>query len=99
MQELYAYLHYSHSTESLSYWRTYTGLEVDAIVGDARVAIEIKSTEEVLTRHLKGLKAFGEEHPHSRRMIVSLDMFNRRMGDIECIYVLDFFKQLWSIGI
>ena len=32
-------------------------------------------------------------------MIVSLDMFNRRMGDIECIYVLDFFKQLWSIGI
>ena len=99
MQELYAYLHYSHSTEALSYWRTYTGLEVDAIVGDARVAIEIKSTEEVLTRHLKGLKAFGEEHPDSRRIVVSLDVFTRRMGDIECIYVLDFFKQLWSIGI
>ena len=36
-------LHYSHSEEQLSYWRTYTGIEVDAIIGDARVAIEIKS--------------------------------------------------------
>ena len=33
--------------EKLSYWRTYTGVEVDIIVGDARIAIEIKSTEEV----------------------------------------------------
>lgn len=27
IQELYAYLHYSHSEEQLSYWRTYTGIE------------------------------------------------------------------------
>jgi len=96
IQELYAWLHYTHSDEELSYWRTYTGLEVDAVIGDARVAIEIKSVEEVMTRHLKGLKAFGEEYPQSRRIIVSLDVFNRRMGEIECIYVLDFFKRLWS---
>jgi len=96
IQELYAWLHYTHSDEELSYWRTYTGLEVDAVIGDARVAIEIKSVEEVMTRHLKGLKAFGEEYPQSRRIIVSLDVFNRRMGEIECIYVLDFFKMLWS---
>ena len=99
IQEIYAWLHYTHSEETLSYWRTYTGLEVDAIIGDARVAIEIKSAQEVMTRHLKGLKAFGEEHPLSRRIIVSLDKFNRHMGDIECVYVLDFFKLLWSKGI
>jgi hypothetical protein len=52
-----------------------------------------------MTRHLKGLKAFGEEHPQSRRIIVSLDKFNRHMGDVECIHVLDFFKLLWSEGI
>ena len=52
-----------------------------------------------MTRHLKGLKAFGEEHPQSRRIIVSLDKFTRRMGDIECVYVLDFFKQLWTAGV
>jgi predicted AAA+ superfamily ATPase len=99
IQELYAWLHYTHSDEELFYWRTYTGLEVDAVIGDARVAIEIKSVEEVLPRHLKGLKAFGEEYPQSRRIIVSLDKFNRRMGDIESVYVLDFFKRLWSEGL
>ena len=96
IQEIYAWLHYTNSDEKLSYWRTYTGLEVDAVIGDARIAIEIKSVEEIQTRHLKGLKAFGEEHPDSRKMIVSLDRFNRKMSDIECIYVLDFFKLLWS---
>ena len=40
MQELIAWLHYTHIEEKLSYWRTYTGIEVDAIIGDARVAIE-----------------------------------------------------------
>lgn len=99
VQEIYAWMHYTHSEETLSYWRTYTGIEVDVVIGDARIAIEIKSTEEVMNRHLKGLKAFGEEHPQSRRIIVSLDKFNRHMGDIECLYVLDFFKLLWSEGI
>lgn len=96
IQELYAWLHYTHSDETLFYWRTYTGLEVDAVIGDARVAIEIKSVEEVLVKHLKGLKAFGEEHPQSRKIIVSLDRINRRIGDIECIFVLDFLKELWD---
>ena len=99
MQELVAWLHYTHSEEKLSYWRTYTGIEVDAIIGDARLAIEIKSVEEVLPRHLKGLKAFGEEYPSSRRIIVSLDRINRKEGDIECIYILDFFKLLWNEGL
>lgn len=99
VQEIYAWMHYTHSEETMSYWRTYTGMEVDVVIGDARVAIEIKSAEEVMNRHLKGLKTFGEEHPQSRRIIVSLDKFNRHMGDVECMYVLDFFKTLWSEGI
>lgn len=96
VQEIYACLHYRHSEEEMSYWRTYTGIEVDVIIGEARVAIEVKSVEEVMGKHLKGLKAFGEEYPQSRRMIVSLDRFNRKMGDIECVFVKDFFKMLWD---
>ncbi len=99
IQELIAYLRYTHSEEPLSYWRTYTGIEVDAIIGDARVAIEIKSVEEVMNRHLKNLKIFAEDHPQSRKIIVSLDIFTRKINDIECLYVLDFFKMLWSIGL
>ena len=99
IQEIYAWLHYNHSDEELSYWRTYTGMEVDAIIGDARVAIEIKSVEEVMPKHLKGLKAFGEEHPQSRKIVVSFDKINRRIGDVESIYVIDFFKEMWSKGL
>ena len=99
IQELVAWLHYTHSEEELSYWRTYTNVEVDAVLGDARVAIEIKSVEEVLPRHLRGLKAFADEHPQSRRIVVSLDVINRNIDGIECIYVGDFFKRLWSEGL
>lgn len=96
IQELKAWLTYSESVEQLTFWRTHTGLEVDAVIGDARLAIEIKSVEEVLPRHLKGLKSFAEDYPTARLIIVSLDPFNRRMGDVECIHIKDFLKQLWA---
>jgi hypothetical protein len=86
-------------TESLTYWRTYTGIEVDAVIGDARVAIEIKSVEEVQPRHLKGLLVFAEEHPLCRQIIVSLDVFSRKIGAVECLYIKDFFQQLWTDGV
>lgn len=96
IQELVAYLNYTDNPNKLSYWRTYTQVEVDVILGDAKVAIEIKSAEEVLPKHLKGLKSFADEHPDCRRIIVSLDRFNRVVDGIEHIYVYDFFKKLWS---
>lgn len=96
IQELIAYMHYTHQDERISYWRTYAGTEVDVIIGDARIAIEIKSVEEVLPKHLKGLKSFGEEHPNCRRIIVSHDIIPCRIGDIECIPVKDFFRRLWD---
>jgi predicted AAA+ superfamily ATPase len=95
MQELRAYIAYTSGTEQLSYWRTYTGLEVDAVVGEARVAIEIKSVEEVQQRHLKGLKAFSDEYPQSRRIVVSLDPLTRTIGSVEAMYAYDFLKSLW----
>ncbi len=55
MQEIVAYLGYSGCDEELSYWHTYEDLEVDAVIGDARVAIEIKSTEKVDHDHKKDL--------------------------------------------
>lgn len=52
---------------------TYNDQEADAIIGDAKVAIEIKSSEEVKTRHKNGLKAFKEEQPDCRLILVSLE--------------------------
>lgn len=96
IQELIAWLGYHHSQEKLTYWRTRSGYEVDAIIGQGRVAIEIKSSEEVKSRHTHGLKAFGEEFPEARLICVSLDKYRRKMNGIEIIPVIEFLHDLWS---
>ena len=47
-------------------------------------------------KHKRGLKAFEEEHPDCRMILVSLDPITRKSGDVELIYVLDFLKMLWN---
>ena len=96
MQEIAAYLGYSNSEEKLTYWHTYDNQEVDAVIGDARVAIEIKSTDSVQASHKKGLAEFAKEHPNVRQIIVSRDRVTRRSGDVDLYYVTDFFKELWK---
>jgi len=96
IQEMIAYLGYNEKTEQLSYWRTNTGYEVDAIIGNGAVAIEIKSVEEIQSRHLKGLKAFQEEYPECRLIAVSFDSRPRISNGVEIYPVMDFLKKLWN---
>lgn len=96
IQEIVAYLGYTDSEEELTYWHTYDDKEVDAIIGDARIAIEIKSTDHVENKHKEGLTEFAKEHPDTRQIIVSKDRVSRRSGSVDLYYVADFFKALWS---
>ncbi len=94
--ELIAYLKYSDNDNRLSYWRTSSGIEVDAVLGDAQVAIEIKSVMEVKSTHLKGLRAFAEEHPNARLIVVSFDKNPRESSGIDIMPVENFLKELWE---
>ena len=97
IQELVAYISYTQNENQLSYWRTYTGVEVDAIIGDAKIAIEIKSAREIQNKHLKNLRSFANEYSPARKLVVSLDIFTRRTDDdIELVYIHDFLKALWQ---
>ena len=96
MQEIIAYLGYNDIEDALSYWHTHTGYEVDAVLGDAKVAIEFKSTAEVQSRHLRGLKAFHEEHPDARMIIVSLDVAPRIFNGVEVMPATHFLRSLWD---
>ena len=96
IQELIAYLGYTFSAEKLTYWRTSGGYEVDCIIGNGRVAIEMKSCNEVKSRHTKGLKAFQEDFPQARLIVVSLDKYKRAMGDVEIFPVIEFLSELWN---
>ncbi len=99
IQELIAYLGYTRSHEKLTYWRTSSGYEVDAIIGDGRIAIEIKSIQEVKSRHLKGLKAFMEDFPQAKAIVVSLDEYPRILNGVEIIPAEQFLKALWNTEI
>ena len=96
MQELIAYLGYNGYENYLSYWHTYNDYEVDAVLGDAEVAIEFKSCLEVQSRHLSGLKAFKEEHPETRLIIVSMDEQPRLFKGVEVLPAKEFLTLLWG---
>ncbi len=96
LQEIIAYKGYNDKKDIISYWRTYDRKEVDVVIGDAKVAIEIKSSEQVKTKYKAGLRAFKEEHPDCRLMLVSLEPVTRKAEDIEMVYVTDFLKMLWN---
>ena len=96
IQEIIAYKGYNDKKDNISYWRTYDRKEVDVVIGDAKLAIEIKSSEQVKTKYKAGLRAFKEEHPDCRLMLVSLEPVTRKAEDIEMVYVTDFLKMLWN---
>ena len=96
IQELIAYLSYSESDKALSYWRTASGYEVDVVIGNGLVAIEFKSSEEVQSKHTKGLKAFSEEYANARLIVVSMDINPRILNGVEILPAMDFLKLLWA---
>lgn len=96
LQELRAYIGYNAKEERLSYWHTYSGKEIDVVIGDARIGIEIKSATEILPKHYANFKEYREEFPQSRCLVVSLDSLTRRSGDIEIMYLHDFLRMLWN---
>jgi predicted AAA+ superfamily ATPase len=95
-QELYAHSNYSGLNYAISYWRTTSQIEVDFILGDHEVAIEVKGTNNIQTRHLKGLKSFSEEYTVQKLIIVSNDPLERAIGNITVLPWKLFLQKLWA---
>ena len=97
IQELRAYLSYMRPDKSLSYWHTLDNkYEVDAVIGQAEVGIEVKSSRNVTSSDAKGLKAFGEEYPDAKLYLLSMEERHRKQGNIEIWPVEQFLKRLWN---
>ena len=97
IQELRAYLAYTYNGQKqLAYWHTQDNLyEVDAIVGDAEVAIEVKASSHIILKDTKGLRAFGEEYPNAKLIILSMEERPRMIGNVEMWPVAQFLSRLW----
>lgn len=95
-QELHAHSKYSELDYSISYWRTVSQIEVDFILGDNQVSIEVKGTDNVNSKHLKGLRSFSEEYVTQKQILVSLDPIERMVGDIHLMPWRVFLQRLWN---
>src|SRR4030067_1310766 len=94
MHELVSYSDYI-SGESLSYWRSTSGFEVDFILGN-HTAIEVKAKENVSAYDLKSLRAFAEEKKLKRYLCVSLEPRKRNLENLTILPFRDFLEALWS---
>jgi len=95
-QELYAHSHYSGLEYKISYWRTTSQIEIDFVLGNHEVALEIKSSDNITERHLKGLKAFMEEYDVKQAIVVCTEPLPRLVNNILILPWQEFLKRLWN---
>lgn len=93
--ELKAWISYKSPRSRLAFWRTTSGNEVDFCLDDD-LAIEVKSTDTVTDRHLKGLKTLREEGIFKRYIVVCREEYPRKVDGIEILPWKFFFKSLWK---
>jgi predicted AAA+ superfamily ATPase len=79
-------------------WRSKHGHEVDVLIGDT-IAIEIKSSNKVAEKHLKGLISLKEEGIFKKYILVSHNPFERKVNDITIMHWKVFLTKLWSDNI
>ena len=95
--ELRAYRSYAEKQAEFSFWRTKDQLEVDFIVNQGEVAIEVKGTAQIGSQETKGLRAFMEEHPVKKALLVCQEPRRRKIDSgITIIPWRDFLSSLWE---
>jgi predicted AAA+ superfamily ATPase len=95
--ELTAHSGYSEVNYPIAYWKTASGFEVDFVLGANEIAVEVKGTGMVTNKHLKGIRAFKEEHQARNYIVVSMDTNPRITEDgIEILPWQVFLDRLWA---
>jgi len=94
MHELASYCSY-RSGETLAYWRSASGFEVDFILGD-HTAIELKAKDSVSGQDLRSLLALAEERRLRRYLCVCLETRARKVGALSVLPLAEFLDRLWD---
>lgn len=96
LQNLSAWNDYQGSSNKLFYWRTKHGIEVDFVIyGETSFyAIEVKNSTLIHDQDLKGLKAFLEDYPEAKAIMLYRGNERLKKGNILCLPVEEFLKTL-----
>lgn len=98
INELRAYLCYKGMDRKmpLSFWRSTSGYEVDAIIG-REAAIETKTSKNLIPRDFRGLRAFSEEALVGKYIIVCREERRRLVDGFIMVYPWqEFLEDLWD---
>ena len=94
--ELRAYLSYhAKSLTELTFWRSRQGHEVDFLVGE-ELAIEVKASNSVSPRDLKGLRLLAEESIFKKFYLVSQDRSEQQHDIFQLMHWQSFLAALWN---
>lgn len=96
LMELRAYKAYRNPELDITYWRTSTGYEVDFLLGEKKVALEIKSGKMVHDIDLKSLKALQEDGKVKHLLVISQEKYPRDVEGIKIIPWKIFLEMLWA---
>jgi len=96
MHELLCYRDYM-SGDTLHYWRSTSGFEVDFILGD-HTAVEVKAKANVSLADIKSLRALAEEQQLKRYLCVSLEPRTRILAGMMIVPFQEFLETLWEGG-
>lgn len=95
-QHLRAWIDYGSAEATLQFWRTKSGNEVDFVVyGRAGFwAIEVKNSASVRPADLRGLRAFHEDYPTARLVLLYRGNRRLRIDGISCMPCEAFLSEL-----
>ncbi len=96
LQHLIAWNAYRGDRNTIHFWRTRRGNEVDFVVygEDGLFAIEVKSSPLVHSRDLRSLKAFREDYPECRSVLLYRGRDRLLIDEIPCLPCEGFLEQL-----
>lgn len=100
LNEIRAYLSYSHLDYPIYFWASHGGVEVDLFceTADGFVAIEIKSSQRWDSSFNKGLNRLTDELPESKIRCFGIYTGEREMqsNQVMVLPVLEFLMKLWA---
>ncbi len=96
VQHLRAWISYRGGSDKLYFWRTKSGVEVDLVVygPDTFCAYEVKNTDKIHSKMLKGLINFKHDYPEAKAYFLYRGRESLMIKDIHCIPCEEFLLQL-----
>lgn len=99
-QHLRAFSAYSSNQQTLYFWRTKSGVEVDFIFYGGKIfwALEVKNTKAIRPQDLNGLLAFKEDYPEAELFLIYRGTERLKIKGVLCIPCEEFLKNLIPDG-